>query len=102
MSDHTIGGRADTRMDLTGAGEANAVYDTRRTETRRAFKTSEFWVFLLVAAGVIIATYTDDDDSLTEWRGWLLFCAVGIAYIVSRGLAKAGSTEPRVKRVDLD
>ena len=76
--------------------------DTRRTETRRAFKTSEFWVFLLVAAGVIIATYTDDNDSLTEWRGWLLFCLLGIAYIVSRGLAKAGSTDPRVERIDLD
>jgi hypothetical protein len=102
MTDHTIGGRADTRVDRTGDRAKPAVYDTRRTETRRAFKTSEFWVFLLLAAGVIVATYNDDNDSLTEWRGWLLFCAVGVAYIVSRGLAKAGSSEPRVERVDLD
>lgn len=76
--------------------------DTRPTETRRAFKTSEFWVFLVVALGVIVATYADGNDDLTEWRGWLLLCAVAIAYIVSRGFAKAGSSEPRVESVDVD
>jgi hypothetical protein len=101
MSDSTLGHRSQSGR-VTGNPTAPAVYDTRRTETRRAFKTSEFWVFIAVAAGAIITTYTDDDDALTEWRGWLLFCAVAIAYIVSRGIAKAGSTEPRVERVDLD
>jgi hypothetical protein len=79
-----------------------ALIDARPTETRQAFKTSEFWVFIMVAAGVMIATYNDDNDSLTEWRGWLLFCATGIAYILSRGIAKAGSSEPHVGKVDLD
>jgi hypothetical protein len=55
-----------------------------------------------VAAAVLITTYSDDDDSLTVWRGWVLFCAVAIAYIVSRGFAKAGSREPRTERIDVD
>src|SRR3989442_15828829 len=94
-TEHDTGQRQSTRPK-------RAFFDTRPTETRRAFKTSEFWVFLLIAAGVIIAAYSDDNDSMTHWRGWLLFCGMGIAYIVSRGLAKAGSTEPRVDRIDLD
>lgn len=103
MSDQTVGGRMEARGDRDTASRATpSVYDTRRTETRRAFKTSEFWVFIAIAAGVIITTYADDDDSLTHWRGWILFCAVAISYILSRGLAKAGSAEPRVERVDLD
>ena len=98
---------ATARPAMTGDTHARrrspaAVLDARPTETRQAFKTSEFWVFILVAAGVIIATYTDDNDSLTEWRGWLLFCGAAIAYIISRGIAKAGSSEPRVERVDMD
>jgi hypothetical protein len=105
MTDQTLGGQSVTGRTSTRASSDDtspAVYDTRRTETRRAFKTSEFWVFIGVAAAVIITTYAKDNDSLTVWRGWLLFCATGIAYIVSRGIAKAGSSEPRVKRVDLD
>jgi predicted nicotinamide N-methyase len=103
MSDAAATGRRSMAGDGQTMPRARATaVDTRPTETRRAFKTSEFWVFILIAAGVIVATYTDDNDSLTEWRGWLLFCAAGIAYIVSRGLAKAGSSEPRVERVDLD
>jgi hypothetical protein len=97
---HTVSGRTSTTRSTSE--RTPAVYDTRRTETRRAFKTSEFWVFIGVAAGVIITTYAKDNDSLTVWRGWLLFCATGIGYIVSRGLAQAGSCEPRFERVDLD
>jgi hypothetical protein len=104
MTDQTLGGHTVTGRTTTTRSPSGkpAVYDTRRTETRRAFKTSEFWVFIAVAAGVIITTYADKHDSLTVWRGWLLFCATGIGYIVSRGIAKAGSSEPRVERVDLD
>lgn len=98
MSEQTVGSRAS--VEGTGRMNEPAVYDTRPTETRRAFKTSEFWVFIAVAAGVIITTYADDGDSLTVWRGWLLFCATAIAYVVSRGIAKAGSSEPRVERID--
>lgn len=49
---------------------------------------------------MIVTTYADDGDTLTVWRGWLLFCAMAVAYVVSRGIAKAGSSEPRVERVD--
>jgi hypothetical protein len=100
LGGHTVAGR--TSATRSPADRPPAVYDTRRTETRRAYKTSVFWVFVAVAAGVIITTYADKHDSLTVWRGWLLFGATGIGYIVSRGIAKAGSSEPRVERIDLD
>ena len=103
MTDPSMRG-ADERARMASAtsGPRGPLVDTRPTETRRAFKTSEFWVFIAVSLGVIITTYADDDDDLTEWRGWLLLCVVAVAYIVSRGFAKAGSSEPRVKRVDVD
>ncbi|HET9444370.1 MAG TPA: hypothetical protein VFO65_13655 [Acidimicrobiales bacterium] len=99
MTDSRLAG---AEREATTTGRTPAVYDTRRTETRRAFKTSEFWVFVAAAAAVLVTTYTDNDDTLTEWRGWLLFCAVAVAYIVSRGIAKAGSTDPRIERIELD
>ena len=103
MTDAPTGmARETTTPTPTTTRRGRAFFDTRPTETRRSFKTSEFWVFLLVAAGVIIAAYGDDNDSLTHWRGWLLFCATGISYIISRGISKAGSSEPRIERVELD
>ena len=71
MTDSTIGTTTQAARDERSHRTRATVLDNRRTETRRAFKTSEFWVFLAVAAAVLITTYVDDNDSLTEWRGWV-------------------------------
>jgi hypothetical protein len=49
---------------------------------------------VVAIAGILIATYADDGDTLTADDGWLYASLVVIAYIVSRGLAKLGVREP--------
>jgi hypothetical protein len=68
------------------------------TETKQAFKTTEFWGMAAVVAGILIASWVIDDagngDAFPAVRAWLYVAIVASAYIVSRGLAKAGSREP--------
>jgi len=64
------------------------------TETKLGFKTSEFLVMLAAFAAVIVATYVDGDDTLTQNDGWRYASWIAVAYIVSRGLAKLGVREP--------
>jgi hypothetical protein len=78
-------------------GTANRRPPARRfTETKSGFKTSEMLVMLLFVAGVLIATYTDD-DTLSHQDGWMIAAIVAAAYIVSRGLAKLGVREPYIE-----
>jgi hypothetical protein len=60
------------------------------TETRRSFKTTEFFAMLAGIAAVVIAGYASD-DSLDVARIWTLVTVILSAYMISRGLAKAGS-----------
>jgi len=80
----------------TTDGRRYAPERTRRTftETKAFFKTSEFIVWVLSVAGVLIVTYIDDPKSLSNWHGWLLVSLLSAAYMLSRGIAKAGSREP--------
>ena len=64
------------------------------TETKAFFKTSEFIVWLVATAAVLVVTHMDGSDSLTSWHGWLLVTVLSAAYMLSRGIAKAGSREP--------
>ena len=94
------------------------------TETKQAFKTSEFWamVGLIVAilvsaavinggdngtdefiayvamvAGVLIAAAVVDEadgGGLGAKQAWLYVTILTVGYMVSRGLAKAGSRQP--------
>jgi hypothetical protein len=68
------------------------------TETKHAFKTTEFWAMVAIVVGILIASWIVDDgaggDAFPAARAWLYVAIVASAYIVSRGLAKAGSNEP--------
>jgi hypothetical protein len=61
----------------------------RRFETKWAPLTTEFWAM----AGVIVATLIAAAvaDNFDAPRAWVIVGFVAAAYIVSRGLAKAGS-----------
>jgi hypothetical protein len=61
----------------------------RTPETKEFFKTSEFLVWLLTAACVLIAGLAADDYGATT--AWTLVTALSFAYIVSRGIAKSGT-----------
>jgi hypothetical protein len=72
-----------------------------RTETRRSVMTSEFWIAIAMTAAVIIAAYINDSHDLTLAQAWALGSGVIAFYVLSRGVAKAGSSDPDVKNLDL-
>jgi hypothetical protein len=66
-------------------------------ETKEFFKTSEFIVWALTVAMVAIAgsVISGDSDNLIGSEVWLYVTVVSAAYIISRGLAKAGTGRGR-------
>jgi hypothetical protein len=80
MAEETVGQRAErTGVRLTG----------RRDETKWAPLTTEFWAMVGVIAATLIAAAAADNFDAP--RAWLIVAIVATGYIVSRGLAKAGS-----------
>jgi len=91
---------AATSPDRTHAG---ATPDTRRTgrrlvtETKSALKTTEFFAFVTVLVGILVASaVVDQDDAggLGARQAWLYVTILTVGYLVSRGLAKSGSHQP--------
>ena len=85
--------------DLSAQGAAPKVHARERdagpersTETKASTKTSEFYVYLIGAAAILIAALIMDGFNATE--GWMYFTFLSIGYMISRGLAKSGSREP--------
>ncbi|BDZ46800.1 hypothetical protein [Naasia aerilata] len=68
---------------------------TRTRETKPSFKTSEFYVWLLVSLAILIASAVvdngDDGSGFGASSAWFYIALVTVGYLVSRGLAKAGS-----------
>jgi len=72
---------------------------TRRlsTETKAAFKTTEFFAFVAVLVGVLIAAAVIDESDAGGFgarQAWLYVTVLTVGYMVSRGLAKSGSRDP--------
>ena len=76
------------------------------TETKQAFKTTEFWamvgvvVAILVSAAVINGGDTNGTDEFIARQAWLYVAIVAGAYFISRGLAKSGSSDPYTESPD--
>jgi hypothetical protein len=68
------------------------------TETKPSFLTTEFWAAVGGVVALIVIYNASSDPSLDLWGVSLLCTLLGMAYIVSRGLAKSGSQ--RVPRWD--
>jgi hypothetical protein len=89
------------------SGVAN---DLRRfaTETKASFKTSEFWLVIgviaaiLISAAVIKGGDTAGSDEFIARNAWLYVAIVTGAYVIGRGLAKSGSSEPYTNDRDGD
>lgn len=58
-------------------------------ETKEFFKTSEFAVWFVTIIGLLIAGAIS--ENLFSNLVWILITATSFAYIVSRGIAKAGA-----------
>ncbi|MFI1195551.1 hypothetical protein ACH4T9_20160 [Micromonospora sp. NPDC020750] len=66
------------------------------TETKQAFKTTEFWVYVASLIGVLAASYLVGKNSVgvdifRAPQAWFFITLLTIGYLGSRGLAKAGS-----------
>jgi hypothetical protein len=83
----------------TAPRDYNGSHPARRgtTETKSAFKTTELVVYILAVAGVLIASAMVDQNADGQGFGadhaWLYVTLLSIGYMISRGLAKAGSYE---------
>jgi hypothetical protein len=67
--------------------------DTHRgTETKASFKTTELIVYVLAVVGVLIASMIVD-NSFGADPAWRYVTYLTVGYMISRGLAKAGSRE---------
>ena len=63
------------------------------TETKSAYKTTELIVYVVAVAGVLIASMIVD-ASFGADPAWRYVTYLTVGYMISRGLAKAGSREP--------
>lgn len=69
----------------------------RTTETKAAFKTTELIAYVVATIGVLIAAaVVDQGDAggLGVKQAWLYVTILTVGYMISRGLAKAGSRQP--------
>ena len=79
---------------------------SRGEETKPSFKTSELVIYVLAVIGVLVASQmvgdgadNDGGDYFAADKAWWYITLLTIGYLISRGLAKAGSrssdTDPR-------
>jgi hypothetical protein len=83
--------------DTLGSTRARSTTERRTTETKAAFKTTEFMAYLAVLAGILIAGLVIDDAGAGGFgaqKVWLYSTILTVGYMISRGLAKAGSRDP--------
>ena len=91
-------GRRDERTEHGNNGRARTA---RRlvTETKASFKTTEFFAYLAAVVGLLIAGNTVEGqeggaDYFAADKVWLYITLLTVGYMISRGLAKAGSSQP--------
>jgi hypothetical protein len=89
-------GRMTTRATTDNTGAAPQVHraETQKSaETKSAYKTTELIVYVLAVLGVLIASMIVD-QSFGADPAWRYVTYLTVGYLISRGLAKAGSREP--------
>ena len=69
----------------------------RSMNIRSTFKTTEFWILVVVSIALLIAAAVtdqgDDNQGFGAQEAWKYVTALSIAYILSRGLTKFGGHE---------
>ena len=97
------------RPGSTAVGTDRRTFARRiSTETKAAYKTTEFIAYVVVFAGILLASFlvkTGQDGQRVDYfradKAWWYITLLTIGYMVSRGLAKSGSrtpdTDPRAR-----
>ncbi len=84
--------RTDPRSDIDVRDRTTQrISEHRQDETKPSFMTTEFWAMIVGIAALIVAYNWAEDPSLDLFRTCLLCTLAGMAYVVSRGLAKSGA-----------
>jgi hypothetical protein len=78
-----------TERDVDRTRSTPRVRHTTPTETKPSFLTTEFYAMIAGIVGVLVAA--QQADNLDAPLAWTLAAAIAIGYILSRGIAKAGS-----------
>ena len=81
------------RADIPGAAVSGPVRPS--TETKPAFRTTEFVAYVVTVVAVLIASALVGDsdgrgDVFLADKAWFYVTLLAVGYMVSRGLAKAG------------
>ena len=91
----------DRTRNGVGAITADGTHTSRGrrlvTETKAAFKTTEFFAFIAVLAGILAAAAMVDESNAGGFgaqQAWLYATILTVGYMVSRGIAKSGSHQP--------
>ncbi|MGW0424715.1 hypothetical protein [Streptomyces sp. NPDC003015] len=83
----------------TGDGLTAARSRRLSTETKAAFKTTEFFAYIAAVVAVLVASMVvGDDEGHADYfradKAWLYIVILTVGYMISRGLAKSGSRDP--------
>jgi hypothetical protein len=72
---------------------------SRNVQVRSTFKTTEFWVLVVVSIALLIAAAVTDQGADGQGFGaaqaWRYVTALAIGYMISRGLTKFGGHEDK-------
>jgi len=63
------------------------------TETKPSYKTTELIAYVVAVIGVLVASAMVDRNDFGAQEAWFYITLLTIGYMISRGLAKAGSYE---------
>jgi len=75
----------------------NREENLKGTETKAATKTTELIVYALAVFGVLIASFVVQEASFGADHAWRYVTYLTVGYMISRGLAKSGSRNPRAE-----
>ena len=82
-------------IDNTEASQVHRATDREKsTETKSAYKTTELIVYVVAVLGVLLASFIVQEASFGADHAWRYVTYLTVGYLISRGLAKAGSREP--------
>lgn len=82
---------------MTTTSAPNTRTSRLATETKAAFKTTEFIAYVVILVAMFIASAVVDSNEDGQGFGaeqvWFFATLLTIGYMISRGLAKSGSRE---------
>jgi len=88
-----------------GAQRADRSRNRLATETKAAFKTTEFAAYVVAVVAVLIAAMVVDESDAGGFgaqQAWLYVTLLTVGYMISRGFAKSGSRDPYWDESDSD